>query len=121
MKLTPSLENYLEVILDIETEDGQIRVTDIAETMNVSKTSVTKAINNLREANLVNQEKYGKLTLTEQGRCIAISIRKRHDILKRFLKECLKIDEDIAEEEACQMEHVISLNTIEKLEKFMSK
>ncbi|MDR2899054.1 MAG: metal-dependent transcriptional regulator [Clostridiales bacterium] len=121
MSITPSLEDYLEAVLFLTKENGNVRVTDIANHLGLSKPSVNKAINNLKNMALVSHEHYGQLTLTEKGRKIAVNIAKRHVILTGFLFKYLGVDAETAEKEACLMEHAMSLGTIEKLEAFLKK
>lgn len=110
-KLTPSNEDYLETLLELCGERGKIRSVDVAEHLHVSKASVNKAMGILREAALIEQEHYGLIQLTDLGRQQAAEIMERHSKIKRFLVEILGIDEAIAEQDACKMEHVISEST----------
>ena len=103
MELTPSLENYLESIYFLQLKNGEVRITDIAYELNVSKPSVNRAINTLKDAKLVQHEHYGVLTLTEEGKRIAKDVAGKHELLKRFLTDVLMIDEETAEKEACAM------------------
>ncbi len=117
--LTSSLEDYLETIFFLETQNQEVRVTDIAVTMNLSKPSVNRAINTLKNAGLINHEHYGVLSLTSEGRKIAKNVAERHTLLKQFLIDLLEIEEDIAEKEACAMEHAVSQHTMEKLSQYL--
>lgn len=110
-KLTSSNEDYLETILELCGTCNQIRSVDIAEHLSVSKASVNKAMGILREAELIEQAYYGSIRLTDLGRQRASEVLARHLMIKRFLIEILGIDEDIAEQDACKMEHVISEST----------
>ena len=118
--VTASLEDYLETIYFLNNDDG-VRVTDIATELSISKPSVNRAINTLKAQGLVTHEHYGSLFLTEEGLDIAKKIAKRHFMLKKFLTQILEVDEKTAEEEACLIEHCLSADTVEKLEKFMNK
>jgi DtxR family transcriptional regulator, Mn-dependent transcriptional regulator len=109
--LTPSSEDYLETILELSDQVDAVRSVDIATHLHVSKASVNKAMGILREAGLIDQAYYGLIHLTVQGRQRAEEILARHSMLKRFLIEILGIDEAIAEQDACRMEHVISNET----------
>lgn len=115
MKITPSLEDYLENVLLLEQQAGQARVTDIAEKMKVAKSSVHAALHNLENKGLLIHEKYGNLQLTNEGREMAINIYHRHTSLKKFFMLTLGLDETTAESEACAVEHVLSDETIEKM------
>lgn len=114
MKLGESLEDYLETLLVLEAT-GHIRCVDVAKRMNVSKPSVNKAMNVLKEKGLVNQQVYGEIHLTEAGREFAKEVYKRHQIVTGFLVHVLGVDEAIAEEDACHIEHVISKETFERM------
>lgn len=119
--ISPSLEDYLEVILDLKEENGSIRVTDLAERMKVAKSSVNQAVTKLVELELLDHEKYGPLELTELGTKKARKVRERHQMLTRFFVEVLKVDPETAEKDACEMEHFISPVTMERLIEFSSK
>ncbi|HEY8343603.1 MAG TPA: metal-dependent transcriptional regulator [Bacillota bacterium] len=119
--ISPSLEDYLEVILDLKEQNESIRVTDLAERMNVAKSSVNQAVTKLVELELLEHEKYGPLELTELGMKKAQKVRERHQMLTRFFVEVLKIDPETAEKDACGMEHFISPVTMERLIEFSSK
>ncbi len=118
-KVTASLEDYLETFLSLEDGDKNIKMSEVALEIGVSKASVHKAIQVLKDKGLVEQEKYGKLVLTESGREIAINVRNRHNVIKTFLTDVLKVDAETADGEACKMEHSISQETVDKLEEFV--
>lgn len=117
--LTPSLEDYLEAVFFLEKQNQEVRVTDIAVALNLSKPSVNRAINTLKNAGLINHEHYGVLSLTENGRKLAKNVAERHILLKHFLIDLLEIDECIAEKEACAMEHAVSQHTMERLSYYL--
>ncbi len=107
--LSESSENYLEAILQLETRPGEaVRSVDIANKMSVSRASVSKAMYQLRDAGMVEFDPYGLVSLTAPGRRIAAEILERHLMLRRFLTQVLGVEEAVADEEACRMEHVIS-------------
>lgn len=115
LKLTDSLEDYLEAIYIIERNDQKVRITDIACALGISKPSVNKAVSSLKKSNLVIHEKYGNIVLTEKGRKIAKDVYYMHSTLKEFLINELKIDPEIAEIEACKIEHVMSKDSLNRL------
>lgn len=117
--MTASQEEYLKNIYILIKQNGYARVTDVAESMCISKPSVNRAIKKLKEENLVNFKTYGDISLTKQGIKIAKEIIKRHETLKAFLIEVLKVDNKKAEEEADLMKHAVSKDTVEKLEKYI--
>lgn len=121
IKLTGSLEDYLETVYLIEKNKGEVRITDIAIFMNLSKPSVNKAISNLKKSGLLEHEKYGSINLTKLGMKLAKEIYFRHETLTKFFIETLGIDPDIAQDEACKIEHIISHQTLNKLVNYMKK
>lgn len=118
-RITPSLEDYLEAIYFLSIKNGSVRVTDVATALLISKPSVNKAIKSLKNKGYVEQEYYGLLNLTEKGTEIAKGVAKCHIILKDFLMYVLKIDEKTAEKEACSIEHIVSIDTVNKIEAFL--
>lgn len=119
MDLSASNQDYLEAIWDLSCEGDQVRSVDIAEKMNVSRASVNKAIGILKSMSYITQERYGCIILTKSGRLAASKIRDRHDTLKYFFCEILGVDEDLAEQDACRMEHAISKETFEQFKKYI--
>lgn len=117
MKIGESSEDYLECLVILEAS-GKIRSVDVAKMMKVSKPSVNKAMSVLKEFGFITQENYGDIKLTESGRIKANEIYYRHRKLRSFLKDVLKVSGEHAEEDACKIEHIISKETFEKLEKF---
>lgn len=115
LKLTPSLEDYLEAILQLEEKNRVARVKDIAELLSVQMPSVTGALKNLKGKGLIDYEKNSFINLTEQGKDIAETILKKHHILVKFLEESLLIERGKAEEEACRIEHSIDLDTARRI------
>lgn len=120
-KITYASEDYLKAIYFLQNRYMSVRVTDLAEKLNVSKPSVTRAVNNLKKKNFVEHENYGLLKLTRSGFLYAESIVLRHDILTRFLCELLGIEKKFAVREACKLEHAMSNATLEKLKRYLKK
>ena len=114
-ELSESLEDYLEVILQLEQSQKVARAKDIAERMEVQRGSVTSALKNLNEKKLINYEPYSFITLTPKGKKLAKEITHRHLVLKDFLLMILQLDEETAESTACRMEHAIDNKSLEKL------
>lgn len=112
---TRSREEYLKVILLLSMNTECIRSSDVADKLGVTRASVSNMMNVLKENGCIEKEKYSTLTLTEYGRELAMKIKNRYDIIKSFLVEVLEIDVETAEYEACNIEHVIGLETLEKL------
>lgn len=116
-----SSEDYLETILMLEKQNGFVRSIDIATAKNVSRPSVNRAVNNLKSLGLVNQESYGDIYLTSLGRDKALEIMRKHNLLKYFLQDVLKVSPEVSEKDACQMEHFLSEETMIKLENFLEE
>ena len=119
-RIGQSSEDYLETILELEKK-GKVRSVDIARIMNVSKPSVNKAMNVLKDMNYITQEDYGDVRLTEEGRKLAESVLERHPLLAAFFKDVLKVSEETADLDACKVEHVVSEETLSKIKEFMNK
>ena len=119
--ITPSLEDYLETILEVADAKGGARTTDIADRLGVSKASVNQAVSQLAERGLVRQERYGPVYLTELGQARAALVYKRHQAIKSFLMTVLGVSEATAEDDACKIEHVLSKESMECLLDFMEK
>lgn len=108
-------ENYLEAILKLENDDRNVRSIDVASELGVSRPSVNKALGVLKRAGMVEQQPYGRISLTATGRVKARQVMHRHHILKGFLIEVLGVDPETADADACKMEHVVSEQTMDKL------
>lgn len=107
MNVNESAENYLETILILSKKNPVVRSVDIAEELGFKKSSVSVAMKNLREKENITVTKEGYIYLTESGRAIAEMIYERHEFLTNWLTS-LGVDEHIAAEDACRIEHVIS-------------
>ena len=107
MKIHESAENYLETILMLTKKQPYVRSIDIANELNFSKPSVSVAMKNLRTSGHILVDDAGHITLTESGLEIASSILERHKVLSQMLIN-LGVDPEIATEDACRIEHVIS-------------
>ena len=113
-KTTESLEMYLENILVLENSMGQVRSIDIAHKTGYSKPSVSRAVKLLHNDECIEVDADGYITLTEKGKDIASKILDRHRIITDFFM-LIGVDEQIAAEDACRIEHVISDDTFIKL------
>ena len=119
MELTASMEDYLEAILRISEEKRVVRVRDVAQSMSVTPPSATGAVKLLRERGLVSHELYEDIVLTPRGRTVAGDIHQRHEELRSFFETVLLLDPEVADEEACRLEHTISALTLERLRRFL--
>lgn len=121
MKLQESGENYLETILILSRKNGTVRSIDIANELNFSKPSISRAMGILKNADLITIEKNGQINLTEIGHQKATAIYERHCLIKEFLIQTLQIDEELADKDACRIEHVISEETFNKMKEILNK
>lgn len=114
-KVSMSHEDYLEAIVMLGGSQTQsVRSVDIAAKMGVSKASVSKAVTSLKNSGMLGQPYYGDITLTDDGYAYGCAVLKRHEMLTRFLTEKVGLSKQVAEEEACQMEHAISDESFQK-------
>ena len=114
MHINESSENYLETILILSKRLPVVRSVDIAEELGFNKSSISVAMNNLREKGHIAVNKSGFITLTESGRQIAEMIYERHELISDWLTS-LGVDPAIAAEDACRMDHVISKESFEAI------
>lgn len=115
-----SVENYLETILSLQNKLGQVRSIDIANEMNFSKPSVSVAMKNLRERELIIIDKDGHIHLTDMGLQQAEAVLEKHTILSDWLMS-LGVPEAIAKEDACRMEHDISEESFSAIKNHIGK
>lgn len=113
-KMSMSIEDYLEAVVELGgTVSEPVRSVDVAEFLDVSKASVSKAVSVLKAQGYVSQEPYGGITLTPEGFRYGSSVLNRHRLLFAFLTQILGVDEQLANSEACKMEHAISDESFE--------
>lgn len=120
MTTNESAENYLETILLLSRRLPVVRSVDIANELGFKKSSVSIAMKNLREKQHITVTDAGFIYLTDTGREIAEMIYERHEMISSWLIR-MGVPEDIAAEDACKMEHVISKETFDVLKKVMKE
>ena len=120
LKIQKSSEDYLETMLMLHKSRGFIRSIDIAEHLGVTKPSVSYATKRLRENGYITMEKDGLITLTQTGLDIAENMYVRHKLLTEFFVS-LGVSEEVAREDACKIEHDISVETFEAIRKALEK
>ena len=118
-KLSASLEDYLEAILNLSAHDKVARSKNIAEALDVSRSSVTGALRTLAEKELVNYKPYGFITLTDRGRAAAQKVARKHNIIKSFFVNVLGVEQDIAGKAACKAEHALGPQIVARLLNFI--
>lgn len=111
-------EDYLKIIASIVDEKGYAKVKDVAKELKLGPSTVTGMFRKLDGAGYINYEKYGGVTLTKKGEEIAKKTKAKYSMLKDFLTK-LGLEEKIAEEDACKIEHILNPKTARTLEKFV--
>ncbi|MCM1010415.1 MAG: metal-dependent transcriptional regulator [Fusobacterium sp.] len=118
-KLSASLEDYLEVIYNSIKYNESVKAVDIARELNVSRASVTEALNKLADKGLINYGRYQTITITDMGMKIAQDVVNRHSSLSSFFENVLGASRQEAEENACRIEHIISAELLDRIEVYV--
>jgi DtxR family Mn-dependent transcriptional regulator len=116
-----SVENYLEAILMLQNEEKVVRVKNISQRVEVSMPSVHSALHVLEDRGLVRHEKYGYVELTLEGETMAKRIYASHLLLTEFLTGVLGVPQEIAQHDACKIEHIISSETLDRIADYTKK
>ena len=119
MAVNESAENYLETILILSKKRPVVRSVDIAEELNFKKPSVSVAMKHLRERGCIAVDAEGFITFTEEGRRIAEGVYQRHILFTQWLQS-LGVDPEVAAEDACRIEHVISEETFQAIRRHVN-
>ena len=117
--LTPGKEDYLKVMLEVSGK-GEMRSIDIADALGVTKASVSCMMNRLKDEGYITKEKYGTVALTNKGFEVAANVRRRYGLLKTFLMTVLGVDATTASDDACRIEHVISSESLNRIDEHLS-
>lgn len=117
MQIHQSAEDYLETILMLTQRMGRVRSIDVVNELGYTKASVSIAMKKLRENGYIAVDGEGNLTLLEPGREIAERIYSRHRLLTHFFVQ-LGVDEEVAAEDACKAEHILSEQTLKKIREY---
>ena len=120
LKIHESAENYLETILVLKQRNGNVRAIDIANELEFSKPSVSVAMKNLRANGYIQVDDSGSIHLLPDGEEIARRVYEKHTLLTRYLV-MLGVPEEIAAEDACRIEHVLSTESFEALKAHASR
>ena len=120
MNLHRSGEDYLEAILVLQRKNGYVRSLDVAEYIGVTKPSISNATKLLREGGFLTMDKAKMIHLTPLGQEVAERIYERHQVLTELLTH-LGIDPEVAEQDACRVEHDISRETFDRLRECWQK
>ena len=114
---TENTEDYLELISDLLNKNGEARIVDIANKLNIAQATANKTIKRLQSQGYVKKEPYRSIFLTVKGQKIASQSKKRHKTVYNFLIN-LGVNQKTAEEDSEGIEHHVSNKTLEKMEKF---
>lgn len=120
-QISASLEDYIMTIFEIIQEKKGVKAIDISRRLGVGRSSVTDALKNLAQKNLVNYNPYDVISLTKEGEKIAADIVRKHKILHNFFENTLVLSSQEAAKNACKMSHAISEEAFEKFVQFISK
>ena len=116
-----SIEMYLETIYRLHLKDPNVRMSDVAASLGVTKPSTHTAMSVLKKLGYIEQERYGDIHITQAGLEKGESIFHRHQVLTKFLIQTLDLDPTSAENDACRIEHVLSDETIKAIEKKLAQ
>ena len=101
-EISSSLEDYIEAVYSIYTKDNKVKAIDVARRLNVSRASVTEALQKLEQFGLINYGHYGTISVTEEGVKKAKEVIKKHETLSEFFENILGVEHSLAEETAWQ-------------------
>lgn len=120
-RISASLEDYIMTIYEIIKEKQGVKAIEISRRLGVGRSSVTDALKNLAEKQLINYGRYDVISLTSEGEKIALEVAQKHRILRDFFENVLVLKPEEAAKNACGMSHAISQDAFEKFVKFISK
>jgi len=113
-----TIEDYIELVFNLQETKKRVHTNDIANAFNINPASVTEIFQKLSEEGYVDYKKYSGIMLTAKGRRLALKTKGKHEKLKEFLM-ILGIEKDIAESDACEMEHILHPSTMNMIDKFV--
>lgn len=117
--LSPKMEDYLETISLLSRDNRVVRVKDIAKALKVKMPTVTSALQKLKDRGLIIYQKYGFVDLTDEGKVMADKVYSRHSCLADFFRQVLRLDDPLAGEEACRVEHHLSPDSCRQIYKLV--
>jgi DtxR family Mn-dependent transcriptional regulator len=112
--MTQALEDYLKTI-GLLADRGEVRITDVAARLGVSKPSALTAVRSLEEQGFLKHGYYRTITLTEGGKEKAMELRGRYEFLSSFLQDVLGVSAEATKRDSCQLEHILSEETLKKM------
>ncbi len=121
MSIHESGENYLETILLLQRTNGFVRSVDVANALDYTKASISRAMRILKENGYITIARSGQITLTEKGMATACDIYERHCVITQFLIKALRLDPKTADGDACRIEHVVSEETFLRIREYVQR
>lgn len=121
MPIHESGENYLETILLLQQQNGFVRSVDVANALDYTKASISRAMRILKEAGYIEIARSGQITLTPKGMEKACDVYERHQVLTQFLMSVLGVAHKTADADACRIEHVLSEETFDAVRNYMKQ
>ena len=115
---TTTMEEYIEAIFELERKNGHAHTTEIAAALKVKPASVTEMLQKLKDDGYVEHEPYKAAVLTQKGKKVARDLLDKHETLAEFLM-IIGVEKKVAESDACQIEHHVTAETMDKLHKFV--
>ena len=121
MSMKESGEMYLETILILQEKNGTVRSVDIANELQYTKASISRAMSILKKSKHIEIGEHSTILLTEKGLQKARDVMKRHRVIAEFLVKSLGVDNELADKDACKIEHIISDEVFNKMIAFIEK
>ena len=121
MRTQESGEDYLEAILLLYRKQGYVRSTDIANAMNYTKASISRAVRILKDADYIYLDPNKMIFLTEKGEAKALEIYERHQVIAEYLEKVVGVDPETADQDACHMEHILSDQTFDGIKRLLKE
>lgn len=115
-----TIENYCKTVYELDRGEG-VKSVDIAQALSISKISVSITLHKLKDEGYIDMKRYGRVKLTDKGKCVARKISGKHHAIEDFLEQCLGLDREKALCEACAIEHHLSDETVKRLTIFCKK
>lgn len=116
--LTPSMEDYIEMIYRLSLNSNSIHINEISKALNIQPPSANKMVKKLFKLNLLTYEKYGSINLTDEGIVLGKFLIERHELLSSFLR-FLNLKEEFILDETEKIEHTLSIETLEHIKNFL--
>ena len=121
LKISATLEDYLELIYETIQDKSTIKAIDIAKKFNISRASVTEALQRLEQKGYIKYGRYQPISLTDKGSNLAKDIIYKHETLKKFFVSLLNLSQEEAELNACKIEHIIIPTAFERIKEYVKR